>query len=96
LRQLSWSRRDRQWSGRARYESASAEPHRDHQAGGTYPAANIVEIIIYGGNIAAHGSASMPVWGKVFSVKGGGGKVGSYFSRRAAIALKRYLESIQK
>jgi mono/diheme cytochrome c family protein len=66
------------------------------RAGGMFPAARVVEIITYGGNIAAHGSAPMPVWGKVFSVEGGRGKVGSYYSRRAGIALKRYLQSIQK
>ena len=38
----------------------------------------------------------MPVWGKVFSNKGGGGKGGGAYSRRAVIELKRYLESIQK
>ena len=34
----------------------------------------------------------MPVWGKVFSDEGGGGKVGEGYSRRAIIELKRYLE----
>jgi len=38
----------------------------------------------------------MPVWGKVFSDKGGGGKVGGAYSRRAIIELERYLETIQK
>jgi mono/diheme cytochrome c family protein len=66
------------------------------RAGGTFPAAHIVEVITYGGNIAAHGSETMPVWGKVFSDKGGRGKVGAGYSRRAVIELKRYLETIQK
>jgi len=38
----------------------------------------------------------MPVWGKVFSSKGDSGKGGGAYWRRAAIELKRYLESIQK
>ncbi len=66
------------------------------RAGGTFPAARVVETITYGGKIAAHGAGPMPVWGKIFSVEGGRGKVGSYYSRRAVIALKRYLESIQQ
>jgi hypothetical protein len=37
------------------------------RAGGTFPAARVVEIIRYDGNMAAHGTAVMPVWGKVFS-----------------------------
>jgi len=64
--------------------------------GGTFPAPRVVEIITYGGNIAAHGSGPMPVWGLVFSQEGGGGKIGAARSRQALIALKRYLESIQK
>jgi mono/diheme cytochrome c family protein len=66
------------------------------RAGGTFPAARVVEIITYGGNIAAHGSGPMPVWGRVFSTEGGGGKIGAARSRQALIALKRYLETIQK
>lgn len=66
------------------------------RAGGTFPAARVVEIIRYGGNMAAHGTAVMPVWGKVFSEEGGGGKGGGAFSRRAVVELKRYLETIQK
>lgn len=66
------------------------------RAGGTFPAARVVEIITYGGNIAAHGSGPMPVWGRVFSEEGGGGKIGATHSRQSLIALKRYLETIQK
>jgi mono/diheme cytochrome c family protein len=66
------------------------------RAGGTFPAARVMEIITYGGKIAAHGSGPMPVWGKIFSVEGGGGKGGAFYSRRAVIALKRYLENIQR
>ncbi len=66
------------------------------RADGTFPAARVVEIIRYGGNMAAHGTAVMPVWGKVFSEAGGGGKGGGAFSRRAVVELKRYLETIQK
>lgn len=63
---------------------------------GKFPAAHVVEIITFGGNIAAHGSGPMPVWGRVFSDEGGRGKIGAARSRQAIIALKRYLESIQK
>lgn len=66
------------------------------RAGGKFPAVRVVEIITYGGNIAAHGSGPMPVWGRVFSEEGGRGKIGAARSRQAIIALKRYLESIQK
>ena len=67
-----------------------------HRANGTFPAARVVEVITYGGNIAAHGSGPMPVWGRVFSDEGGRGKMGAARSRQAIIALKRYLETIQK
>ncbi len=66
------------------------------RAGGTFPADRIVEVIRYGGGMAAHGTTAMPVWGKVFSSAGGGGKIGGAYSRRAVVELKRYLETIQK
>ncbi|MEI9900903.1 MAG: cytochrome c [Hyphomicrobium sp.] len=66
------------------------------RASGKFPAVRVVEIITYGGDIAAHGSGPMPVWGRVFSEEGGRGKIGAARSRQAIIALKRYLESIQK
>lgn len=66
------------------------------RAGGTFPSARVVEIITFGGNIAAHGSGPMPVWGRVFSDEGGRGKIGAARSRQSIIALKRYLETIQK
>jgi mono/diheme cytochrome c family protein len=66
------------------------------RAGGAFPAPRVVEIITYGGNIAAHGTGPMPVWGKVFSDEGGRGKIGAATSRQSVIALKRYLETIQK
>jgi mono/diheme cytochrome c family protein len=66
------------------------------RAGGTFPAPRVVEIITFGGNVASHGTQAMPVWGKVFSDEGGRGKGGAAASRRSLIALKRYLETIQK
>ena len=66
------------------------------RANGSFPADRIVEVIRYGGNVAGHGTTAMPVWGKVFSDEGGGGKGGGAYSRRAIIELKRYLETIQK
>lgn len=66
------------------------------RAGGVFPASRIAEIIRYGGNLEAHGSRDMPIWGKVFSDAGGHGKVGGAYSRRAVVELKQYLESIQQ
>ncbi len=66
------------------------------RAGGTFPAARVVETITFGGNVVAHGTRAMPVWGKVFSDEGGRGKRGATASRQAVIELKRYLETIQK
>jgi len=66
------------------------------RAGGAFPSPHIIEVITYGGNIEAHGSATMPIWGRVFSDEGGRGRGGGLYSRRAVLALKRYLETIQK
>ncbi|CAA2139226.1 c-type cytochrome [Hyphomicrobium sp. ghe19] len=66
------------------------------RSGGNFPAERIVETIRYGGDVTAHGTRDMPIWGKVFSVQGGGGKRGGAFSRQAVIQLKDYLESIQQ
>lgn len=66
------------------------------RANGKFPADRVVEIIRYGGNVTGHGSQVMPIWGRVFSSEGGGGKVGNAYSRRAIVELKRYLETIQK
>jgi mono/diheme cytochrome c family protein len=66
------------------------------RAGGTFPSARVVRVITYGGDISAHGTQAMPVWGKIFSTEGGGGKRGALHSRRAVFQLKRYLESIQR
>jgi mono/diheme cytochrome c family protein len=66
------------------------------RANGSFPAARIAEIIRYGGDVAGHGPHAMPVWGKVFSEAGGGGKGGGAYSREAVIELKNYLESIQQ
>lgn len=68
----------------------------ERRAGGTFPGPHIVEVITYGGTIASHGKTDMPVWGKVFSDEGGQGTGGANYSRRAVIALKRYLETIQQ
>jgi hypothetical protein len=66
------------------------------QSDGKFPADRIVEIIRYGGNIQGHGEQEMPLWGKVFSSEGGGGKSGGAYSRRAVVELKDYLEKIQQ
>jgi mono/diheme cytochrome c family protein len=66
------------------------------RAGGTFPAARVFQVITHGGSISAHGSQSMPVWGKIFSVEAGRGERGALHSRRAVLQLKRYLESLQR
>jgi len=66
------------------------------RAGGTFPAPRIVEIITFGGNIKAHGTGPMPIWGRIFSEEGGRGKIGAATSRQNVVALKRYLETLQK
>ena len=66
------------------------------RSGGTFPAPRIVEIITYGGNIKAHGTGPMPIWGRIFSDEGGRGRIGAATSRQNVVALKRYLETIQK
>ena len=66
------------------------------RANGHFPADRIVEIIRYGGDIASHGPQDMPLWGKVFSEKGGGGKGGGNYSRTAVVELLKYVESLQK
>ena len=66
------------------------------RAGGTFPAARVFQVIAYGGSISAHGSQSMPVWGKIFSVEGGRGERGALHSRRTVLQLKRYLENLQR
>ncbi len=58
------------------------------RANGTFPAARVVEIIRYGGNVTGHGSYVMPIWGRVFSDEGGGGKGGGAYSRRSVVELK--------
>jgi mono/diheme cytochrome c family protein len=46
------------------------------RAGGTFPAARVVEIIRYGGNMAAHGTAVMPVWARSSATKAAAAKAG--------------------
>ena len=64
--------------------------------GGTFPAARVVKIITSGDDMAAHGTRMMPVWGTIFSYKGGGGRRGGLYSRSAVVELKRYLEALQE
>jgi mono/diheme cytochrome c family protein len=66
------------------------------RANGTFPAARIVEVIRYGGNVQGHGSSPMPIWGRVFSDEGGRGRLGGIYSRQAVVELKKYLEGIQR
>ncbi|HET6389189.1 cytochrome c [Hyphomicrobium sp.] len=66
------------------------------RANGQFPAARIAEILRYGGDIPGHGPREMPLWGKVFSKKGGGGRAGGNYSRTAVIELLKYVKSIQK
>jgi mono/diheme cytochrome c family protein len=66
------------------------------RAGGAFPAGQVAQVITYGGNMSAHGSQSMPVWGKIFSTEAGRGERGALHSRRAVVQLMRYLASIQQ
>ena len=66
------------------------------RAGGAFPAGQVAQVITYGGNMSAHGSQSMPVWGKIFSTEAGRGERGALHSRRTVVQLMRYLASIQQ
>ena len=66
------------------------------RAGGAFPAERVARMVTYGGNVPAHGTQTMPVWGKVFSTEAGGGRRGAQRSRRAVMQLMRYLASIQQ
>jgi mono/diheme cytochrome c family protein len=66
------------------------------RAGGAFPAGRVAQVITYGGNMPAHGSQTMPVWGKIFSVEAGRGDRGAQHSRRAVVQLVRYLANIQQ
>ena len=66
------------------------------RAGGTFPAPRVSHIITFGGDIAAHGTRVMPVWGMIFSAEACRGRRGALQSRRAIVELLRYLQSIQQ
>ena len=66
------------------------------RAGGAFPAVRVAQMITYGSNVPAHGTQTMPVWGKVFSTEAGRGRRGALHSRRAVMQLMRYLAGIQQ
>ena len=60
-------------------------------AGGVFPADRVAAIIRYGGGLTGHGSAVMPVWGKMFAEE-----CGPEYTARTVAELRRYLETIQR
>lgn len=65
--------------------------------GGVFPAAEVEKTITGQGEVAAHGSLEMPVWGKVFEDVRADRKPGERwgFARLRILALTEYLESVQ-
>ncbi|SRR5579871_5673390 len=59
---------------------------------GKYPETHIVSVLRFGTEVGAHGSAQMPVWGRVF---GKLSKVNPQEKDLRTANLSRYLESIQ-
>lgn len=56
-----------------------------------------VASLIDGRNMpAAHGTSEMPVWGKRFSERIGGGEIGEEYVRGQLLVLIEYLRSIQR
>jgi len=64
------------------------------QHGGTFPSAQVKDIIDGRKSVAAHGSATMPVWGQVFS-REQAQEVPEAHSRSQIQLLVDYLRSIQ-
>ncbi len=64
------------------------------QHGGTFPSAQVKEIIDGRKSVAAHGSATMPVWGQVFSQEQAH-EAPEAHSRSQIQLLVGYLRSIQ-
>ena len=59
---------------------------------GKYPDTHIVAVVRFGTEVNAHGSAQMPVWGKVFAKMS---KVNPEESELRTTNLTRYLETLQ-
>lgn len=59
---------------------------------GKYPDIHIISVLRFGTDVRAHGSADMPVWGKIFANMS---KVNSQERDLRTSNLSRYLESIQ-
>jgi len=64
--------------------------------GGQFPDAEIATFIDGQADVRAHGPRDMPVWGRRFADKFGGGTVGEEFARGHLLILIEYLKSIQK
>lgn len=67
-----------------------------HKNNGTYPAANVYEIIVSSGTalIPAHGSADMPVWGPLFASMSPGSRENGIAMRAGNI--NDYVKGLQR
>ena len=63
---------------------------------GKFPSQEIEQMIDGRGDISAHGSRDMPVWGNVFAEKVGGGSLGEELRTGYITALVEFLKSIQE
>ena len=71
------------------------------QAGGTFPFANVYEVVILGMEAPGHGSSQMPVWGDYFMAdamkdRGVSTTDSMYMAAGRAMSIALYLESIQE
>ncbi len=64
--------------------------------GGNFPVDEISGKIDGRSEVAGHGSREMPVWGRAFSGKVGGGSIGEEVSEGTIKVLVDYLQSIQE
>ncbi len=63
---------------------------------GQFPVPEILEYIDGRSIPSSHGSREMPVWGRTFSAKVGGGSIGEEVASGEMSALVEYLRSIQE
>jgi mono/diheme cytochrome c family protein len=61
------------------------------QAKGKFPAAQVADVIRYGGAVPGHGAAKMPIWAEVLHKE-----CGPTYSRRAVVELVKYIQGLQR
>ena len=64
--------------------------------GGTFPSGDIAAIIDGRTEVTAHGSRTMPVWGRDFSARLGEDEIGDQLTRGRVLILVEYLKTIQR